>query len=202
MTLLEPPTVAPERDRSKNRKVKAILAGGLVLGLGAAVTLAAWNDSEYAAGTFTVGSFVFQGASVEGVYADHAAVDDAATLDFQLDSLAANLTPGAVVSAPFSVKLTGTSSADVVLTGVTADVGQGLTYSVVETADFGCDIGTAVITAAALGTGSAAVGTMAPDDELFFCFTVTASSAQEGSTAIVQGETTNAVWRFAATSID
>ncbi|MGZ2223858.1 SipW-dependent-type signal peptide-containing protein [Glutamicibacter nicotianae] len=28
----------------KSRKVKALLAGGLVLGVGAAVTLAAWTD--------------------------------------------------------------------------------------------------------------------------------------------------------------
>ena len=49
----------------RSRKVRAILAGGLVLGLGAAVTLAAWNDSEFAKGTFTSGSLNIQG-SVDG----------------------------------------------------------------------------------------------------------------------------------------
>lgn len=35
-------------EKATGRKVRAILAGGLVLGVGAAVVLAAWNDSEFA----------------------------------------------------------------------------------------------------------------------------------------------------------
>ena len=43
------------RRRRRSRMIRAILAGGLVLGVGTAVTLAAWNDSEFVTGTFTVG---------------------------------------------------------------------------------------------------------------------------------------------------
>ena len=39
--------------RSRSRMIRAILAGGLVLGVGTAVTLAAWNDSEFVTETFT-----------------------------------------------------------------------------------------------------------------------------------------------------
>lgn len=38
-------------------RVRAVLAGALVLGVGASVTLASWTDSEQAAGTFTASTF-------------------------------------------------------------------------------------------------------------------------------------------------
>lgn len=47
------------------RKVAAVLAGGLVLGVGAAVTMAAWTDSQYATATFTSGTFALE-SSVDG----------------------------------------------------------------------------------------------------------------------------------------
>ena len=48
--------------RRDSRRVKAVLAGGMVLGIGAAITLAAWNDSEFATGTFSAGHFGIEGA--------------------------------------------------------------------------------------------------------------------------------------------
>lgn len=39
------------------RKIAALLAGGLVLGIGAAATMAAWTHSQYASATFTSGIF-------------------------------------------------------------------------------------------------------------------------------------------------
>lgn len=41
-------------------KVKAVLAGGLVLGVGAAVTLASWTDQAYVDATFGTSSFNIQ----------------------------------------------------------------------------------------------------------------------------------------------
>lgn len=58
------------------RKVLAVLAGGLVLGVGAAITLAAWNDSEFATGTFTAGSFNLQGSTDGTTYAEHTAAPE------------------------------------------------------------------------------------------------------------------------------
>jgi len=60
------------------RKVRAVLAGGLVLGVGAAVTLAAWNDSEFATGTFTAGTFNLEGSTDGTTFTDHN-VDDGDT---------------------------------------------------------------------------------------------------------------------------
>ncbi|NLG54199.1 MAG: hypothetical protein GX542_00865, partial [Rhodococcus sp.] len=39
------------RERNR-RKRKAILASGIVLGVGAVITLAAWNDSVWGTGAF------------------------------------------------------------------------------------------------------------------------------------------------------
>ena len=58
--------------RRRSRMIRAILAGGLVLGVGAAVTLAAWNDSEFVTGTFTAGTFNMQGSTTDGTtFTDH-----------------------------------------------------------------------------------------------------------------------------------
>jgi predicted ribosomally synthesized peptide with SipW-like signal peptide len=45
------------RRRSRHTRIRAVLAGGLVLGIGAAVTLASWVDTEYGTGSFTASTF-------------------------------------------------------------------------------------------------------------------------------------------------
>lgn len=53
-------------------RVRALLAGGLVLGVGAAVTLASWTDTEVGTGGFTASVFGIQGQGIgEGGYAEH-----------------------------------------------------------------------------------------------------------------------------------
>lgn len=44
----------------RRRKIQALAAGGLVLGVGATATLAAWNDTETTTGTFAAGQFVLE----------------------------------------------------------------------------------------------------------------------------------------------
>lgn len=92
--------------RGKSRKIRAILAGGLVLGVGTALTLAAWNDSEFATGTFTAGSFNLEGSTTDATAAfdDHPDAGSAAGLTFTLP-LADNMSPAEVVYAPFWVRL-------------------------------------------------------------------------------------------------
>ncbi|MGO1406318.1 SipW-dependent-type signal peptide-containing protein, partial [Agrococcus casei] len=112
-------------ENTKRRKVLAILAGGLVLGVGTAVTLAAWNDSEFASGDFTAGSFNLEGAT-EGAaddYADDESTGEAAAaIDFTLP-LATNMAPTDTVYAPFWLRLdaTTTNPATLNATAVTAD---------------------------------------------------------------------------------
>src|SRR6218665_766120 len=95
------PDPPPPRRR---RKVLAALAGGLVLGLGTAATLAAWNDSEFANGTFSAGGDVdIQGSTDGGVTRSSSATAPGKTLSFSTD--ANNIVPGEPASAPFAVRL-------------------------------------------------------------------------------------------------
>lgn len=56
-------TAPPSRSRDVSRRrevllrVRALLAGGLVLGVGATLTLAAWNDAEHVSGAFEASVF-------------------------------------------------------------------------------------------------------------------------------------------------
>lgn len=96
-----------QRKQDRARKRKAILAGGVVLGLGAAVTLAAWSDDVFADGTFNTGSFDLIGSPGNTAALDEAAYDQyettagAADLSFQIDAL--EMYPGETVAAPFSI---------------------------------------------------------------------------------------------------
>lgn len=49
----------------RRRQAKALLAGGLVLGVGATATFAAWTDQEQATGEFHAGQFAIE-ANVDG----------------------------------------------------------------------------------------------------------------------------------------
>ncbi|MDR2997769.1 MAG: SipW-dependent-type signal peptide-containing protein [Microbacterium sp.] len=170
----------------RRRKITAVLAGGLVLGVGAAVTLAAWNDSEFAKSTFTAGSFVFQGSTNGTDFADHASEAGAAALTFSTGF--DNLSPDDVVYAPFALKLTGSSAADVTATDpvVPAALTGALTFASVATTTFGCD-------AAAFAAGTTVPTTMQPGDTVNLCLQVTAG-------ALTQGATGEVVWQWNAVS--
>jgi predicted ribosomally synthesized peptide with SipW-like signal peptide len=208
--------------KENQRKVLAVLAGGLVLGVGVAVTLAAWNDSEFATGTFTAGSFNLQGSTagdVDANYSDHN-VDDgdtAATLAFDLPAdLVDNLSPADVVYAGFWVRLAAgtTTGADLVADGTTADPAassnsDNLSYAVYQlapgaTCNAASATGTPVATGATLDaqTGVTTIalteGATATDagTAVQLCFRVEAGAGLE------QGLATTATWKFTATSTD
>lgn len=193
--------------KTNSRRIRAVLAGGLVLGLGAAVTLAAWNDSEFARGTFTAGSFNLVGSTDGTVFADHATTGTAATLPFTVNT--SNLSPGAVTAAGFAVRLTAATTTDAVVTVSSAEttgVVSNLSYTIIDTGStFGC---TALTTGTALVPAATAVGTV-PGSTTFtlpkgvaaaegaaknLCFQVTAGPS------LAQGQTGTATWQFLATS--
>jgi predicted ribosomally synthesized peptide with SipW-like signal peptide len=208
-------TSAPERTtnhtrQNRSRRFRAILAGGLVLGVGAAVTLAAWNDSEFAQGTFTAGSFNMVGSTDGTTFTDHAtaAVGTVATLPFTVPAV--NLTPGDTTYAGFAVRLTAATTTDAVVTvsnSATTGVVTNLSYTVIDTgATFGCtadSTGTALIPAAtAIGTVPASttftlpkgVSTGVDGVAHNLCFKVTAGPG------LTQGQSGTATWQFLAAS--
>lgn len=200
--------------QDNRRKILAVLSGGLVLGVGAAVVLAAWNDSEFASGTFTAGQFNLQGSTTNATdgFADHDAQGAAASLDFTLP-LAANLSPGDVVYAPFWVRLdeATTTNATVEATGIVASSGNNavnLSYAIYDIDPAAaCDATAADADALATGTTLAVDTGVASDqfnltagadaaagEAVQLCFVITAGDD------LLQGEEAVATWQFEATS--
>ncbi|WP_149083403.1 MULTISPECIES: SipW-dependent-type signal peptide-containing protein [Microbacterium] len=199
------------------RKVLAVLAGGLVLGVGVAGVLAAWNDSEFATGTFTAGSFDLEGSTDGTSFSDHN-VDDgdtAAALTFALPAgVVGNMSPTDTVYAGFWVRLAAgtTTAANLVADGTTADPAatsnsDHLSYAIYELAPGAtCDATSATATPVATGatldaqTGVTTVPlaegatAAAPGTAVQLCFAVTADAALE------PGLVTDATWKFTATS--
>ena len=195
------------RRRLRGRRIRAILAGGLVLGIGAAVTLAAWNDSEFAQGTFSAGTFSLLGSTDGTTWTEHPLAGSAATLPFTLAPT--QMAPGDVVYAPFAIELdkNTTNSGTVTISAPsTTGVVTNMTYTLIQPAAFGCAAGT---TGTALVTAGTALGSAAgtltfplvkgtppttAGAPAFLCFKVTAG-------AIAQGQTGTATWQFSAASI-
>lgn len=197
---------ARARRGMRSRRTRAILAGGLVLGIGAAVTLAAWNDSEFATGTFSAGRFNLVGSTNGTTFTDHATAGTAAPLTFSVP--AAAMSPGSVTYAPFAVQLDATTTNSAVVTvsagGTTGTVTQ-LTYELLQTTTFGCTSATTGTDLVPAGTALTAVpGTPnfplaagtggAAGAPVFLCFKVTAGAG------LVQGQTGSATWQFQAAS--
>lgn len=188
-------------------KFRAFLAGGIVLGVGAAVTLAAWSDSEIATGTFAAGVFNLEGSATDGVaFADHA-TNPGAALAFALN--AAALSPGSVVFAPFALRLAAGTTNDAVVTVTTAGTTgavTGLTYELLQVPTWACasaTTGTSLVPAgSAVGTTPAATtfgltaGTPATNagSAVDLCFKVSAGAG------LTQGQTGTVTWQFSAAS--
>lgn len=192
--------------RARRRKIAAVLAGGLVLGVGTMATLASWNDSEFAAATFVSGKFVFQGSLDGTLYTDHA-TSGAAAASLSFTTPVGNLSPTDVVAAPFAVRLgAGTTNGATVTIGTPAITGTvtNLTWELIDTGlTFGCTAattGTAVVSSTAFTGGSGsftlAKGVIVTADGAAknLCFKVTAGSA------LGQTQTGGATWQLQAVS--
>jgi predicted ribosomally synthesized peptide with SipW-like signal peptide len=196
--------------RSARRKVAAVLAGGLVLGVGTMATLASWNDSEFASATFTAGKFNLEGAvdASQATFGEHASSGAAGGLTFTTPFN--NLTPTDVIAAPFAVRLAAntTNNATLTLTAATNTSGTvaNLTYEVLKTITPGCTTattgstvvpaGTAVTSVTGASTVSLAMGspTTNAGAPAYLCFKVTAGAA------LAQSQAGVVTWQFNAVS--
>lgn len=123
--------------QERSRKRKAILAGGVVLGLGAAITLAAWSDDVFADGIFNTGTIELEGnvtatgtvvnttpgwANYDGP--DAVPADDTGALAFPFRPQ--TLVPFETVYAPIALRLsndTTIDATDIVLNSVQITAG-------------------------------------------------------------------------------
>jgi predicted ribosomally synthesized peptide with SipW-like signal peptide len=194
------------QSRKKKGVVRAVLAGGVVLGVGAAITLAAWNSSDFATGTFKAGTFAIEGSTDGTTYANHASTSPA-TLAF--DVTAGNLSPSSTTYSAYAVRLAaGTTDNGTVTLGSAGTTGtvSNLTYGILETTSMTCGsstTGTALVPAGtALGTVPASTTfalnagspTTAAGTPQYLCIAVTAGAS------LTQGQTGSATWQFSAVS--
>lgn len=209
-----------ESRRLRSRRIQAVLAGGLVLGIGSAITLASWNDSEYATATFTAGRFDILGATDGAAFSSHTSAATPATLSFAIAPT--GMVPGTTTYALFSVKTANPSAAGTLqlMAGTPAGTGLAahLTYGVrlVPTAATPAQSCTATTYAAASGTTSVIVAdgsaltangaatTTVPQalaanggDQLNYCVAVTLPLTAVNA---AQGLTMTQTWQIQGTS--
>lgn len=196
-----------EKKRLRSRRIRAVLAGGLVLGIGSAVTLAAWNDSEYGAASFTAGRFDIVGATDGTTFSNHASSAAAATLSFVVAPTA--MAPGTTTYALFSVKTANPSVAGTVQVTAGTPGGTGLasylTYGMKTITGTTCNLanytgGTTVVAdGSALtvsGTGTQAVAANG-GAQVNYCIAVTLPTTAPNA---AQGLTMSQTWQFEGTS--
>lgn len=203
-----------EARRLRSRRVRAVLAAGLVLGVGSAATLAAWNDSEFSSATFTAGKFGITGSLDGQTFTDYTISGSPAPLNFQLPPTA--MTPGMTTYALFSVKTLPDSVAGNVTLSVSTSTGAllpNLSYGVrliptptdgVEATKCGAtayNASTSVVVPAgtAMATGAAGSQPVGANGsgQVNYCFAVTLSANADNS---AQSKTANQVWQVLGTS--
>lgn len=198
----------------RRRRVHAVLAAGLVLGIGTAVTLAAWTDTENATGSFGASVFDTESQSAGSpTYASNT-TSPGATLSFN----ATAMSPGTSFYAFLNVRTTPASTVggtvNLTSSAPTGGLAPALRYRAVRmpgpnpssTCNAAAFTGTPVYIAGAaasylpvsqvpstpvaspIGAAGAALG---------FCFEV---QITPGSANSFQGQTGEVTWTFTATS--
>jgi predicted ribosomally synthesized peptide with SipW-like signal peptide len=172
-------------------KAKAILAGGLVLGVGAAITLAAWTDTEWATGNFSTGQFGIEGSLDASTWASNP-TSPGATLMFSA-ATPTDLTPGDVVYEGYAIRLeqNSTKAASVAITQSNASAIAGTTAVIHSATSTDCD-------AEEFDDGAAiaSFNLNAKADVQYVCIQVTAGS----QATLSKGATGSFSWTFTATS--
>ena len=197
-----------EAKRNCSRRVRAVLAGGLVLGIGASATLAAWNDSEYGSATFTAGRFDIVGAADGTTFTSHATTGTAAALTFA--ATPSLMVPGATTYALFNVKTADPSVAgnlqwnavSPATTGLAVYLRYGVRTIPAATA---CNsttyaAGTSVVPdISALATNGTATQAVSANggSTVNYCIAVTLQAAADNT---VQGASTTLTWQVLGTA--
>ena len=207
--------------RAAALRLRAVLAGALVLGVGGSVTLASWTDTDYAAGAFGASLFRTESNSTKPYDALGAWRANDTPPGAALVFNAGSMSPGTVVYAPFAIRTTAGSVAGEVVLGAPsvtssgtgdADLGAALRYRVIRSAT--CEASSFLASPAFVIGGSGAepftAGQAAglvnplqpapaalPGEPTRFCFEVTLPA---GASNALQGQTATATWQFTATS--
>lgn len=191
--------------RGRRRRLLAIAAGGLVLGVGAHATLAGWTDRELAQADFGSGLFGIEASADGQTWADH--VDAPLAITFPT---ATALTPGDTVVAPYALRLTGDSEYQAALSlsnaaAATGAFGSHLSYSIDQVDSWDACTSTGDLIASGtfgeagtpvLPTTTTTITLDLNDTPVFLCLRVSADQTLE------QDKADTATWTFTAESGD
>jgi len=186
------------------RRVRALLTGGLVLGVGATMTIAAWTDQELATSTVSAGTFSIVSRSDQGAFASHGPTETVLTVPLD----ASGLYPGVKKAAYVQVQASGTLGGTVNLTAVTvtnnagtAPTGADLALQnaikvniAVVAAPVNCTTGaTASAALTAVPALPAQTLTVSPLNTITYCIVLELPSDATGT---AQGGTVKPTWTF------
>lgn len=116
-----------EARRLRSLRIRALLAAGIVLGVGAGATLAAWVDSEHATSTVSSGTFGIVSRAGTGAFSEHESPQTALVVPLEATGLYPGQSRAALVqiqtngSVPGSVNLTAASATDAAGNPLSAD---------------------------------------------------------------------------------
>lgn len=196
----------------RRRQIQALLAGGLVLGVGATATVAAWTDEEHGVGTFRTGQFHIE-ANIGGVWQDTDQMQFDADAMFPgedvYDSVLIRTTPNTTVDGELTVSASGSSDAlapHLNYRVVASEIPEGSDSLACNADSFTADAGyiygsatgpdvplTSTLDAAATHTVSANGANV-----MAYCFHVQLSAEAPNE---VQGQSANHTWTWNAESI-
>lgn len=183
----------------RRRKLLALTAGGLVLGIGGAMTLASWTDSEVADGSFAAGSFALESSTDGTTFTDTTA--PAAPLTLNFGDLAENLSPTDTATAVYAVRLDQSSDYTAIVDGAVSASGSAadnLSYSIEQVSDIDATdtVGTLVngesVTA---GTTHAALFDLGSRSDVVYLKVTVAADSE-----LAQGESADVTWTLTGTS--
>ncbi|WP_181036377.1 SipW-dependent-type signal peptide-containing protein [Arthrobacter sp. B1805] len=204
-------------------RIRAVLAGALVLGVGGSLTLASWTDTEYASGSFAASSFSIESTTSSPYSADGPWTINETAPGATLSFNATGMYPGSTAYAPIALRtrtgsLAGTASLGPAAVtnppGTAAPLlGDALVYRVVRSETCSAAV---FASGAVFVVGSATAGRplttgqnagvvnslapatpTAPGASTRFCFEV---SLPPGAANALQGKSASAIWQFSAVS--
>lgn len=196
-------------------RVRAVLAGALVLGLGATMTLASWHDQEEATGVFAAGTFDVESATTgdpPGAWVSHPNAPGAV-----LAFAATAMEPGRSFYAWINVRTTATTTVGgtigLAAISTTGALPAQIEYRAVNepTASSACDSSafagtpsfiagnstTYLGTSTVPGTPVTSVLSASGGNTLRYCFEIRIMASSPSS---AQGATGTITWRLVATS--
>ncbi|MGH3654248.1 SipW-dependent-type signal peptide-containing protein [Glutamicibacter sp.] len=190
----------PASSNQRRRKLMAIAAGGVVLGIGTAVTLASWTDNETATGDFAAGQFAMESSQDGTAFTDTTPAGQALKLSFS--ELASNLSPQDETSAIYALRLAPGSDYQAAVSGYVESSGSAadnLSYTIQRVSDIaGTEtVGAPLVSGEALDGGTTHENMFTLDALDTVVYLKVTVAADDG---LAQNETATATWNLTGTS--